>query len=50
MSFAVPEYRYVVANNRVLLVGTSRIVVGVFADATPDERRTLGALRFTRSA
>ena len=26
-------YRYVVANNRVLLVGTSRIVVGVFADA-----------------
>ena len=26
-------YRYVVASNRVLLVGTSRIVVGVFADA-----------------
>jgi hypothetical protein len=26
-------YRYVVANDRVLLVGTSRIVVGVFADA-----------------
>ena len=26
-------YRYVVANNRVLLVGTSRIVVGVFGDA-----------------
>ena len=25
-------YRYVVANDRVLLVGTSRIVVGVFAD------------------
>jgi hypothetical protein len=27
------DYRYVVANDRVLLVGTSRIVVGVFADA-----------------
>ena len=27
------RYRYVVASNRVLLVGTSRIVVGVFADA-----------------
>src|SRR5262249_55959479 len=26
-------YRYVVANGRVLLVGTSRIVMGVFADA-----------------
>ena len=26
-------YRYVVGNDRVLLVGTSRIVVGVFADA-----------------
>src|SRR5262245_49817088 len=26
-------YRYVVVNDRVLLVGTSRIVVGVFADA-----------------
>jgi hypothetical protein len=26
-------YRYVVASNRVLLVGTSRIVVGAFADA-----------------
>ena len=26
-------YRYVVASNRVLLVGASRIVVGVFADA-----------------
>src|SRR5262252_9203999 len=26
-------YRYVVANGRVLLVGTSRIVAGVFADA-----------------
>jgi hypothetical protein len=26
-------YRYVVANDRVLLVGTSRIVVGIFADA-----------------
>jgi hypothetical protein len=34
--FAVPQtrgYRYVVVNDRVLLVGTSRIVVGVFADA-----------------
>jgi hypothetical protein len=38
MSFAVPEYQYVVANNRVLLL------------PLPDERRTLGALRFTRSA
>ena len=27
------DYRYVVANGRVLLVGTSRIVVGVFGDA-----------------
>jgi hypothetical protein len=26
-------YRFAVANNRVLLVGTSRIVVGVFRDA-----------------
>jgi hypothetical protein len=26
-------YRYAVANDRVLLVGTSRIVVGAFADA-----------------
>jgi len=26
-------YRHVVANDRVLLVGTSRIVVGIFADA-----------------
>ena len=26
-------YRYVVAKDRVLLVGTSRIVVGIFADA-----------------
>jgi hypothetical protein len=25
-------YRYVVANDRVLLVGTSRVVLGVFAD------------------
>src|SRR5258708_12623214 len=28
-----PGYRYVVAHERVLLVGTNRIVVGVFADA-----------------
>jgi Protein of unknown function (DUF1236) len=27
------DYRYAVANDRVLLVGTSRIVMGVFADA-----------------
>jgi hypothetical protein len=27
------DYRYTVANDRVLLVGTSRIVVGVFAAA-----------------
>ena len=27
------DYRFAVANNRVLLVGTSRIVVGVFGDA-----------------
>ena len=27
-------YRYVAASNRVLLVGTSGIVVGVFADAS----------------
>jgi Protein of unknown function (DUF1236) len=27
------DYRYAVANDRVLLVGTSRIVAGVFADA-----------------
>jgi hypothetical protein len=30
------DYRYTVANDRVLLVGTSRIVVGVFA-ANPDD-------------
>jgi Protein of unknown function (DUF1236) len=30
-------YRYVVANDRVLLVGTSRIVVGVFADVPVSE-------------
>jgi hypothetical protein len=37
------DYRYAVANDRVLVVGTSRIVMGVFADAnTPvsEERRT----------
>jgi hypothetical protein len=37
------DYRYAVANDRVLLVGTSRIVMGVFADAnTPvgEGRRT----------
>jgi hypothetical protein len=28
------DYRYAVANDRVLLVGTSRIVVGVFTDAS----------------
>src|SRR5262249_23212161 len=28
------DYRYAVANDRVLLVGTSRIVVGVFGDAS----------------
>jgi hypothetical protein len=28
------DYRYAVANDRVLLVGTSRIVVGVFMDAS----------------
>ena len=27
------DYRYAVGNGRVLLVGTSRIVVGVFGDA-----------------
>jgi hypothetical protein len=27
------DYRFAVANDRVLLVGTSRIVVGVFGDA-----------------
>jgi len=32
-------YRYVVANDRVLLVGTSRIVVGVFADAARPSRK-----------
>src|SRR5262249_51259812 len=32
-------YRYVVANDRVLLVGTRRIVVRVFADTTPREAR-----------
>jgi hypothetical protein len=31
--FCSAEYRYVVSNGRVLLVGTSRIVVGFFADA-----------------
>src|SRR5262249_60105482 len=28
------DYRYAVANDRVLLVGTTRIVVGVFSDAS----------------
>ena len=40
-------YRYAVANDRVLLVGTSRIVMGVFADA--NARRAKHA-EFTMSA
>ena len=36
-------YRYVVASNRVLLVGTSRIVVGVFADANAPVNEGRGA-------
>jgi len=38
-------YRYVVASNRVLLVGTSRIVVGVFADANARRAKDAGRLR-----
>jgi Protein of unknown function (DUF1236) len=33
------DYRYAVAKDRVLLVGTSRIVVGVFADVPVSEGR-----------
>ena len=33
------DYRYTVAKDRVLLVGTSRIVVGVFADVPVSEGR-----------
>jgi hypothetical protein len=33
------DYRYAVAKDRVLLVGTSRIVVGVFADLPVSEGR-----------
>ena len=33
------DYRYVVAMDRVLLVGTSRVVVGVFADVPVSEGR-----------
>ena len=33
------DYRYAVAKDRVLLVGTSRIVVGVFADVPVSEER-----------
>jgi hypothetical protein len=40
-------YRYTVANDRVLLVGTSRIVVGVFADANARRAKHAG---FTMSA
>ena len=40
-------YRYAVANDRVLLVGTSRIVVGVFADANARRAKHAG---FTKSA
>jgi hypothetical protein len=40
-------YRYAVANDRVLLVGTSRIVVGVFADANARRAKHAG---FTMSA
>src|SRR5262249_50532140 len=38
-------YRYVVASNRVLLVGTSRIVVGAFADANARRAKDAGRLR-----
>ena len=31
------DYRYAMANDRVLLVGTSRIVVGVFGDVPVSE-------------
>jgi hypothetical protein len=40
-------YRYAVANDRVLLVGTSRIVMGVFADANARRAKHAG---FTMSA
>jgi hypothetical protein len=33
------DYRYAVAKDRVLLVGTSRIVVGGFADVPVSEER-----------
>ena len=33
------DYRFAVAKDRVLLVGTSRIVVGVFADVPVSEGR-----------
>jgi hypothetical protein len=44
------DYRYAVATDRVLLVGTGRIVVGVFADAPVSEESAIAAVPLSPSA
>ena len=44
------DYRYAVATDRVLLVGTGRIVAGVFADAPVREESAIAAVPLSPSA
>ena len=44
------DYRYAVAKDRVLLVGTGRIVAGVFADAPVSEEPVIDAVPLSPSA
>src|SRR5262245_22176238 len=44
------NYRYVVAKDRVLLIGTGRIVAGVFEDAPVTEGSVIAAVPFSPSA
>src|SRR5262245_3616528 len=44
------DYRYAVAKDRVLLVGTGRIVAGVFADAPMSEESVIAAVPLSPSA
>src|SRR5215471_10531225 len=44
------DYRYAVAKDRVLLVGTGRIVAGVFADAPVSEEPVIAAVPLSPSA
>jgi hypothetical protein len=44
------DYRYAVATDRVLLVGTGRIVAGVFADAPVSEESVIAAVPLSPSA